>query len=80
MTTKVNVKTEANKIPFSDLKYGDYFLTDSGLWIYLENFTFSQDDDIDICNAVCLEDSTVDFFPCDTLVTLVKNVDIIFST
>lgn len=79
MRTNVNVKAEANKVPFSDLKYGDYFLTDGGLWIYLEAFTFPEDADVDVCNAVCLEDTTVDYFAGDTMVTLVKNVDITFS-
>lgn len=80
MRTNVNVKTEANKIPFSDLKYGDYFLINSGLWIHLDTFTFPNDDDIDTTvNAVCLEDSTVDYFSGDTMVTFVKNVDITFS-
>ena len=80
MATNVNVKNEPKKVLFSDLDYGDYFLINNDLWIYLDTFTFPNDNQIENCNAFCFSDATVDYFPGDTLVTLVKNVDITFST
>lgn len=79
MATNVNVKNEPKKVFFSDLDYGDYFFADGALWIYLETFTFPNDDKIEECNAFCLDDTTVDYFPGDKMVTLVTNVNITFS-
>lgn len=81
--TNVNVKGTNEKVPISSLEFGDYFLIrDSILWIYLEKFTPIDDDDEEFyepCNAFCLDTGTIDYFPGDLMVTLVKNVDITYT-